>query len=349
LGACVLGLASASTAAACSWQDPRSRIVAPIDLASFTFAEGTDILIELYCPRQGCLNLPTVELRDAEGVLVGGALAFIEEPTRGVGGEFRPRYVRFHPDAPLEAGDYVLHLMLDKRIVWEDEISSFELELSVRGEPLQAASDVEVSVELKRDPEGVPKRQFVCDVDSCGPYPTPTHYLEIPELELTLSHRAGAEASELLYRAVQILPDETRRAEPWLALDYRATGALRRVTFDEAQTEYCVAIEALRVRDQEVLTVHERCVPHTLGELRSRPVRYFSCDGACEAAACATSVEMFRQAWCEDNAASCHAAAASFGLAASSSCASSSSVRAPRWFSQARCPSGRVRSKEPST
>ena len=74
--------------------------------------------------------------------------------------------------------------------------------------------------------------------------------------------------------------------------------------FKSSHDQYCFSIEAMRVSDGEIMQLGEQCADDTIGDLGPRPKPYQTCfenDGP----AFDAQREMYRKAWCSDNAEAC--------------------------------------------
>jgi hypothetical protein len=205
-------------------------------------------------------------------------------------------YFSWTSDEPLKDGRYVVRVRHDGDALFRPRETEFE----VRGEP----SDMphfESRWTLTRTEgyrDGTPASCLVTCVKACGE-PGGGTRIRARALVTVQPESDGREhlANEYLLRAVGLDGESAEASEPGT---WQSVFVSLQHEFQQAQPEYCVQLQALRIRDGAILSVTTECLhDERTASLDSAPADF---DHTCKVNG---ELEEYREAWCRDNAQSC--------------------------------------------
>jgi hypothetical protein len=191
---------------------------------------------------------------------------------------------------PLVAGEYALR--------WLTPASDFKepRPFIIMGDPSDA---LQVEFEAMLDTVAIDVGDaYACLIGTCGRSFTTQHRL-VPHLTARpLQQPSISDVAQFLFRV------KTNGSQGgWRSFDGGSIDLS--VQFDGAQDEYCLAVEAMRVSDAEIMQLGDHCADDTLGDLGTRPTPYDACPGEEDEPEFLAVRETYRKAWCSDNAKAC--------------------------------------------
>ena len=254
-------------------------------------AEGDDILLGSTCGE--CpIDSFTVTLTNAAGQTRATTLEQIKPGT----------HWRLHPTQPLAAGQYTLKTQyLGAMPVATEGPVTFVFKVQGNPENTQPLEfDVGLSTEI--DIAGVSAGSlFTCDErNSCGTQTTVyTQWRpRVDVLGIPRRTPTKAESAAYLYRALPADMPGASDQVTWLVP--AEVGALQLwVSSLEQKPEYCVELEALRVRDLTRMSLGKHCVTYKIPDAPYDPVQYRPCK--------MPNPTAYARAWCKENLAACSA------------------------------------------
>jgi hypothetical protein len=261
-------------------------------------ASGAEILVQEVCGDPACTPAPrsAIEVIDSSGA---------ERPVRIEALPRNPMWSarqlwRVHPEAPLPPGRYTLHTFyMSSSANPETMAREVSYAFVVRG----TAGDTSVA---KFDFHAYPNTYatgtgFACKSfdTSCGPQTPPPATTQRKHLVSIIAENPQVPASEVgqfLYRMVSTDPGtDPERAPYWFMDNAFEPESVLSVQYRDPRAEYCVEMQALRVRDLAVQSLGRHCVQYEL-PTEPHPAPFSPCQ--------ADPTE-YARAYCTDNAFLC--------------------------------------------
>ena len=253
-------------------------------------AEGDDLLLLADCGDCATFDL-VATLTNAAGQVLPTKLEKI-----------RPGwYWRLRPQQPLAAGQYTLKTAatpVGQSPSGEPPSYTFKVQGAASSTPLTFALGLSPNIDSARSQAG---SKFECDLENfpCG---LPPKYTQLrPQVDLVAtaaSQATQAQADAFLYR---LLPSDMASAPDqveWASSGKVATLVLGVSSFEQ-KAEYCLELEALRLRDLTRMSLTKRCLTYKLPDAPYDPAVFSMCKMKDPAA--------YARGWCRENLKACSA------------------------------------------